>query len=158
MSHSSFDAAGAKPFPDDDRNEDMSLEEHKSKVRRLVEEAQSNGRLEVVDELFAEDFVDHSPLPGLPATREGVKMLFAGLRSAFPDLHVTIAEQIAEDNRVATRKTFRGTHRGDFLGVPASGRPVEFEVIDILTFEKEKISEHRVVLDQLGLLKQLGAM
>jgi steroid delta-isomerase-like uncharacterized protein len=136
----------------------MSLEDYKSKVRRLVDEAQSAGQLGVVDELLADDFVDHTPLPGLPPTREGVKMLFAGLRAAFPDLHVTISEQIAEDTRVATRKTFRGTHHGDFLGVPASGRPVEFEVIDILTFENDKISEHRVILDQLGLLKQLGAM
>jgi steroid delta-isomerase-like uncharacterized protein len=136
----------------------MSIEHHKTKVRRLVDEAESGGRLDVVDELLAEDFVDHTPLPGIPPTREGVKMLFAGLRAAFPDLHVTISEQIAEDDRVATRKTFRGTHQGDFLGVPASGRPVEFEVIDILTFENGKISEHRVVVDQLGLLRQLGAM
>jgi steroid delta-isomerase-like uncharacterized protein len=85
-------------------------------------------------------------------------VLFAGLRVAFPDLRIAISEQIAEDDRVATRKTFRGTHNGDFLGVPASGRPVEFEVIDILTFERGKITEHRVILDQLGLLKQLGAM
>jgi len=147
-----------KPFPEDDRKESMSTEHHKTKVRRLIDEAQSGGRLEVVDELLAEDFVDHTPFPGIPPTREGVKMLFAGLRAAFPDLHVTISEQIAEDHRVATRKTFRGTHQGDFLGVPASGRPVEFEVIDILTFESERISEHRVVLDQLGLLRQLGAM
>jgi steroid delta-isomerase-like uncharacterized protein len=153
-----FDAARAKPFPGETRREDMSLEENKLKIRRLVDEAQSAGQLEVVDELFADDFVDHTPLPGLPPTREGIKMLFAGLRAAFPDLHVTISEQIAEDHRVATRKTFRGTHQADFLGVPASGRPVEFEVIDILTFENDKIHEHRVVLDQLGLLKQLGAM
>ena len=136
----------------------MSVEQNKAIVRRLVDEAQTQGRLDVVDELIAADFVDHSPFPGVPPTREGVKMLFAGLRAAFPDLRVTIAEQIAEDERVATRKTFRGTHRGDFLGVPASGRPVEFEVIDILTFESGKITEHRVVLDQLGLLRQLGAM
>jgi steroid delta-isomerase-like uncharacterized protein len=136
----------------------MSLAENKSLVRRLVDEAQVGGRLETVDELLAEQFVDHSPLPGLPPTREGVKMLFAGLRAAFPDLRIAISEQIAEDDRVATRKTFRGTHNGDFLGVPASGRPVEFEVIDILTFESGKITEHRVILDQLGLLKQLGAM
>ena len=136
----------------------MSVEQNKSLVRRLIGEAQENGRLDVVDELLAEDFVDHSPLPGVPPTREGVKMLFAGLRAAFPDLRVTISEQIGENDRVATRKTFRGTHQGDFLGVPPSGRPVEFEVIDILTIEGGRIREHRLVIDQLGLLKQLGAM
>ncbi|HKR65411.1 MAG TPA: ester cyclase [Thermoanaerobaculia bacterium] len=94
-------------------------------------------------------------------TAQGVRKdmsLEENLRAAFPDLRVTISEQLAEDDRVATRKTFRGTHNGDFMGLPASGRPVEFEVIDILTFERGKISEHRVVLDQLGLMRQLGAM
>jgi steroid delta-isomerase-like uncharacterized protein len=136
----------------------MSLEQNKSLVRRLVGEAQESGHLEVVDELLAEDFVDHSPMPGVPPTRDGVKMLFAGLRLAFPDLRVTISEQIAENDRVATRKTFRGTHDGDFLGIPPSGRPVEFEVIDILTIEGGLIREHRLVIDQLGLMKQLGAI
>src|SRR6267378_1589629 len=136
----------------------MSLQEKKQIVRRLVSEAQERGNLDVVDELLADDFVDHTPLPGLPATREGVRMLFGALRAAFPDLRVAIEEQIAEDQSVATRKTFTGTHRGEILGVPASGNKVRFEVIDILTFRDDgKIVEHRVVLDKLGLLQQLGA-
>ena len=135
----------------------MSSEsENKALVRRFVEEAQTKGNLEIIDEVVAEDFVDHTPLPGVPPTREGVKMLFAGLRTAFPDLQVTIAEQIAEDETVVTRKTFRGTHRGPFMGAPPSGNPVTFEVIDILTLRNGKIAEHRVIFDQLGLTRQLG--
>jgi steroid delta-isomerase-like uncharacterized protein len=126
-------------------------------VQRLVKEAQEGGRLEVVDELLADDFVDHTPLPGLPPTRDGVRMLFAGLRQAFPDLRVRIDEQLADGDRVATRKTFTGTHRGPFLGVEPSGNAVSFEVIDILTLREGKIREHRVVVDQLALLRQLGA-
>ena len=99
----------------------MSAEMNKLLVRRLVDEAQSNGNLGVVDELLADDFVDHSPFPGVPPTRDGVKMLFGYLRSAFPDLHVRIDEQIADDEKVVTRKTFAGTHRGEFMGVPAAG-------------------------------------
>ena len=133
-------------------------EAHKNIVRRLVDEAQTRGNLAVVDEILADDFVDHSPLAGLPPTREGVKILFAGLKAGFPDLAVTIDEQVAEGEKVVTRKTFRGTHGGEFLGVPATGRPVAWEVIDILTFRGERIVEHRVILDQLGLMKQLGAM
>jgi steroid delta-isomerase-like uncharacterized protein len=127
-------------------------------VRRLIEEAQQGGNLAVVDELLAEDFVDHTPLPGLPPTRDGVSMLFAGMRQAFPDLRITIEEQIADEEKVATRKTFAGTHRGPFLGIPATGNPVRFEVIDILTVRGGKIREHRVVADQLTLMQQLGAL
>ncbi|HYI12530.1 MAG TPA: ester cyclase [Thermoanaerobaculia bacterium] len=134
------------------------LEENKAIVRKLINEGQSNGRLEVVDEMLAPDFVDHTPLEGLPGTREGVRMLFAALREAFPDLEVEISEQIAESDKVVTRKTFRGTHGGPFLGVPATGASVRFEVIDILTVRDRRICEHRVVVDKLGLLRQLGAI
>ena len=134
------------------------LDQNKAIVRRLVDEAQSGGRLEVVDELLADDFIDHTPLEGLPGTRDGVRMLFAALREAFPDLHVEISEQIAEADKVVTRKTFSGTHHGPFLGLPATGSNVRFEVIDILTIRDRKICEHRVVLDKLGLLRQLGAI
>lgn len=134
----------------------MSAEGNKAIVRRLVDEAQSGGNLDVVDELLADDFVDHTPLPGVPANRAGVKMLFGYLRSALPDLRVRIDEQIADEGKVMTRKTFEGTHHGEFMGVPATGRPISFEVIDILTFRDGKISEHRVILDNLSLRQQLG--
>lgn len=131
---------------------------NKQIVQKLIREAQEGGNLAVVEDLLAEDFVDHSPLPGLPPTRDGVAMLFAGMRHAFPDLRVTIEEQIADDDKVATRKTFEGTHRGPFLGVEATGNAIRFEVIDILTIRDGKIRDHRVVVDQLGLMRQLGAI
>jgi len=90
----------------------MSAETNLAIVRRLVKEAQESGNLAVVDELLADDFIDHTPLPGVPPTRDGVRMLFAGMRAAFPDLTVSIDEQIADAEKVATRKTFRGTHQG----------------------------------------------
>jgi steroid delta-isomerase-like uncharacterized protein len=136
----------------------MSIEANKLLVRRLITEAQEGGNLAVVDELLADDFIDHSPLPGLPPTRDGVRTLFAGMRAAFPDLRVTIHEQIGDEEKVMTRKTFSGTHGGPFLGIPASGNPIAFEVIDILTIRGDKIREHRVILDQLGLMQQLGAI
>jgi steroid delta-isomerase-like uncharacterized protein len=135
----------------------MSLEANKTKVRRLVDEAQTKGNLAVVDELLAEDFVDHTPFPGVPPTRDGVKILFGYLRTVFPDLRVRIHEQIAEEEKVVTRKVFEGTHRAEFMGVPSTGRPVSFEVIDILTFNDGRISEHRVIFDQLGIRQQLTA-
>jgi steroid delta-isomerase-like uncharacterized protein len=133
------------------------LQANKEMVRRLVDEAQGTGNFDVIDELFADDFVDHTPLAGLPPTREGVRILFGVLRSAFPDLRVAISEQIAEDERVVTRKTFHGTHGGEFMGMAPTGNPVSFEVVDILNIRGDRITEHRVVFDQLGLLRQLGA-
>jgi steroid delta-isomerase-like uncharacterized protein len=134
----------------------MNAESNKLLVRRLIDEAQSNGNLAVVDELLADDFVDHSPFPGLPPTRDGVKTLFGYLRSAFPDLHVRIDEQVADSEKVVTRKTFIGTHGGEFMGVPSSGRPVSFEVIDIMTLHEGKICEHRVVFDSQAIRSQLA--
>ena len=143
----------------------MSAETNVAMVRRLIEEAQEGRNLAVVDELLADDFVDYSPLPGLPPTRDGVRKIlllergaFAGMHAAFPDLRVTIHEQIADDEKVVTRKTFSGTHGGPFLGVPATGNPISFDAIDILTIRGGLIREHRVVADQLTLMKQLGAL
>ena len=133
----------------------MSAEANKAVVQRLVREAQSNGDLDVVDELLADDFIDHTPFPGVPPTRSGVKMLFGYLRAAFPDLNVRIHEQVADDAKVVTRKSFEGTHRGEFMGVPATGRAVSFEVIDILTLQDSRIVEHRVLFDQLAIRQQL---
>lgn len=135
----------------------MTTRDNKAVVRKLVEGAQAGRNLALVDELLDSEFVDHTPMEGLPPTREGVKMLFAGLHAAFPDLRVVIHEQVAEGETVVTRKTFIGTHAGDFLGIPASGRRVEFEVIDILRVVEGRIREHRHMLDRLELLQQLGA-
>jgi len=131
-------------------------EANKLLVRRLVDEAQNKDNFAAVDEILAEDFVDHSPFPGLPPTREGVKMLFGYLRTVFPDLVVRIHEQVSDGEKVVTRKTFRGSHSAEFMGVPPTGRPVSFEVIDILTFRGNRISEHRVIFDRMSIAQQLA--
>jgi steroid delta-isomerase-like uncharacterized protein len=136
----------------------MSPAENKSIVSRLVEEAQSRGDMSVVDELLSPDFVDHNALPGIPPTREGVKIIFTMFRTAFPDLRATIHEQIAEGDKVVTRKTLSGTHQGDFLGIPPTGKHVDIAVIDILRLTDGKITDHWNIVDQIGLLQQLGAL
>jgi steroid delta-isomerase-like uncharacterized protein len=136
----------------------MPAQDNCQLVRRLVEEAQQNGRFDVLDELLADDFVDHTPLPGLPPTRDGVRLLFGAMLGAFPDLRITIHEQVADEAKVVTRKSFEGTHRGAFIGVEPTGNRISFEAIDILTVSEGKIREHRVIFDQLGLLQQLGAI
>jgi steroid delta-isomerase-like uncharacterized protein len=136
----------------------MSQDVLKALVRRLVTEAQQNGNLALIDDLIAPDFVDHSPLPGVPGTRDGFRALFAGCRAAFPDLRISIEDQVADDTSVATRKRFRGTHKGPFMGVPASGRTIDFEVIDMMKIRDGRITDHWVVVDQMLLLTQLGAI
>jgi predicted ester cyclase len=136
----------------------MSAEHNKAIVRRMVEEVQSQHQIGLVDQLFAADFVDHSVPPGLPPDREGVKMQFAMFFQAFPDLRVVIHEQVAEADRVVTRKTFHGTHQGDLMGIAPSSRPVAFDVIDILRVREGKITDHWNLVDQLGLMRQIGVI
>ena len=104
------------------------------------------------------DFVDHSAFPGIPADRGGVRLLFAMLRSGFPDLQATVHDQVADDDKVVTRKTLHGTHRGEFMGIPPTGRSAALEIIDILRVRDGKITDHWCVVDQLGLLQQLGVI
>jgi len=134
-------------------------ERNKRIVRRFVEEFQSGADETVADQILADDFVDRSPFPGVSPDREGVKRLFGALRAAFPDLRAEIHDQLAEGDRVATRKTFRGTHRGEFLGIPPTGQAVAFDVIDFVRMESNgRIAEQWNVVDLMGLMQQLGAL
>jgi steroid delta-isomerase-like uncharacterized protein len=136
----------------------MSAETNKTLVRRFVEEVQTRHNLAAVDDYLSPDFEDHSAPPGLPADREGVKMQFTMFFTALPDLHALIHDQVADENKVVTRKTLRGTHQGDLMGIPPTGKTVAIEVIDILAVTDGKITDHWNLVDQLGLLKQLGAL
>jgi len=128
-------------------------ERNKRIVRRFVEEFQSGADETVADQILADDFVDRSPFPGVSPDREGVKRLFGALRAAFPDLRAEIHDQLAEGDRVATRKTFRGTHRGEFLGIPPTGQAVAFDVIDFVRMESNgRIAEQWNVVDLMGLM------
>jgi steroid delta-isomerase-like uncharacterized protein len=133
----------------------MSLEENKAVMRRFVEEVQCQHNLAAVDELFSPDMVDYSGTAD-PPTREGAHRLFAMMFAAFPDLHVTIRQQIAEGDKVVTHKTFHGTHAGPFMGIPATGREVTFDVIDIVTVQGGQMTEHWMVGDMLGVVQQLS--
>jgi steroid delta-isomerase-like uncharacterized protein len=138
----------------------VSAEENKRISRRVAEEAFSRGDLDVIDELVADNFVNHDPtLPlDLPPGREGFKELVNFYRSAFPDAQVTVENQIAEGDKVATRWTGRGTHQGDFAGLPATGKQATITGITIDRIEGGRIVESWNEANQLGLLQQLGAI
>lgn len=136
----------------------MSIEQNKSIVRRYFEEAWNAGRLEVLDAIVAPMYVNHDPAaPDLPPGPAGLKPIIAGFRAAFPDLHFTIEDLIAEDDKVVTRWTMRGTHQGDFMGVPSSGKRVTVGGIQIERIADGCIVEHWRKSDDVGLLQQLGA-
>src|SRR3712207_4518064 len=128
----------------------------KAMARRFVEEVLARGDVAAIDELVAPDFVDHQPFPGVPPTREGLKQAIPLFRAAFPDGRFVIEDLFAEGDRVALRTTFHGTHQGEYAGVPATGKAVEFAAIDILRVEGGQMAEHWGLSDDLGLLTQLG--
>jgi steroid delta-isomerase-like uncharacterized protein len=127
-----------------------------SLVRRIFELAFNQGDLAIVDELMAHESITHIPAWGMPASRLGLKLFIASLRTAFPDLHCTIEDEILEAGRLAAHWTMRGTHQGSFLGNQPTGRPVEGQGTIFARIENGRIVEHWILVDQMGLLQQLG--
>lgn len=136
----------------------MSTEVHKTIVRRFIEEVQNEGNLMALDELTAPGYVNHSAPPGVPPDREGIKQLTAMFREAFPNGQMTIEDMVAEGDRVATRKTFRGTHHGELMGIPPTGKVVAIGLMDIARLVDGKVVESWHLGDDLGLLQQIGAL
>ena len=135
----------------------MSSEQNKAIARRISIDVFSQGRLEVVDELLAPDFTEHSQLPpGIPGGREGVKAIASALRKGFPDLNYRVDLQIAEGDFVAAYLTVSGTHKGEVFGMPATGKHAEWAESHTIKIVNGKVTEHWGVADQLGMLRQLG--
>jgi steroid delta-isomerase-like uncharacterized protein len=137
---------------------ESEAERNKSVVRRFIEEVQNKKKMELFDELNAEDFVNLSAPPGMPSDREGGKMFLGGFLSAFPDSRVTIDDMIAEGDRVATKKTFTGTHSAEGIGIPPTGNRVAIQYVDILRLRDGRIIEHWLSMDQLSFMQQLGVI
>jgi len=134
----------------------MSAEEAIAVVRRNTEEVQGQGNFEVFEELFAPDFVDHTPQPGgFSADRNGARALYKTLRAAFPDFHAEIHWQISDGDRVTTFKTYHGTHQGEFMGFARTGSKIHFETVDVMRVRDGKITEHWGVANLFSLRQQL---
>jgi steroid delta-isomerase-like uncharacterized protein len=137
----------------------MSTEENKILARRLSEEVYSRGNLDAADEIYAPDFVGHDPnSPEEMRSPEGVKQLAGAYRNAFPDLQVTIEDQVAEGDEVATRWRARGTHQGEMMGIAPTGNRVEMTGINFSRIAEGKIVEEWYNYDALGLMQQLGVV
>jgi steroid delta-isomerase-like uncharacterized protein len=129
----------------------------RSVVRRNTEEVQGGGDFALFDELFADDFVDHTPQPGTSADKDGVRVLYKRLRGAFPDFRPEIHWQTVEDDVVTTFKIYHGTHLGPMFGIEPTGRTVKFETVDAMRVRDGRIVEHWGVANLFSLIEQLGA-
>lgn len=132
----------------------MSITANQQIIQRRVEEIWNQGKLATIDELIAANLISN----GQPIGREGFRQFVTAVRTAFPDIHFTVEDSLAEGNKVAIRYTGRGTHQGAFAGIPATGKPVQFSGIDIFYIANGQMAEEWLMYDQLGLLQQIGAM
>ena len=132
------------------------FEQNKAIFRAIPEKVVNTGNLDAADHYFAQDFVDHTTPAGLPNGLAGFKVYITRLRSAFPDLHFTVEDVVAEGETVVVRATVRGTMTGDFLEMKATGKTATWTEIHIGRLADGKVVEHWATIDQLGMLQQLG--
>jgi steroid delta-isomerase-like uncharacterized protein len=137
----------------------MSIEQNKALARRMVEEILNQGNTSLVDELFASDYVEREELPpGMPRDREALKLLAPMMHSAFPDFKATINDLIAEGDKVVLYLTWTGTQKGEWMGIPPSGKCISIGVIDIFRMARGKFAEHWGLMDSMAMMQQLGGM
>jgi steroid delta-isomerase-like uncharacterized protein len=144
--------------PDVPTSTPSQVEVAKAVVRRNTEQVQGQGDFALFDELFADDFVDHTPQPGTTPDKAGVRILYNRLREAFPDFRPEIHWQTVDGDVVTTYKVYHGTHLGIFLGVGPTGKTVQFETVDAMRVRDGKITDHWGVANLYSVLQQLGQL
>ena len=133
-------------------------EANKTLFTRFINEVLNNKNVNAVDELMAANYIDHNPAPGVPSGTEGMKQLMSMFFSAFPDLHATIDVLVAEGDLVVGSMTNTGTHTGDFMGIPATGKKISFTETHIVRIADGKAVEHWGNQDDMGMMQPLGVI
>ena len=136
----------------------MTSHTNEALLRRFADEVFSKGKLSVVDDVMDRNFVEHEPLPGFKSGVEGLKQFIGAMRTGFPDLRIAVNDLASQGDKVWTRVTVTGTHKGSFMNIPPTGKRISFEAMDIVRFSGGKFVEHWGVTDNVGLLTQLGAI
>jgi steroid delta-isomerase-like uncharacterized protein len=136
----------------------MSTQNNCAIVSSFIEEGINQGHIDSIAKYVCEDVVEQVPFPGQGPGIEGLKDVLRGMRTAFPDLHFAVEEQIAEGDKVLTRFEWTGTQLGEFLGVPATGRPVKVWGMVLDRLVEGRIKDTRIIMDIFGLMMQLGAL
>ncbi len=133
-------------------------QDNASIVRSFVDEVITRGNIEAAAHYVWEDVVEQVPLPGQGPGLDGLKDVVRAMRSGFPDIVFSIQEQVAERDKVASRFEWTGTHHGEFLGIPATGRPVRVWGVVIDRLEDGRIKDTRIIMDTFGMMAQLGLL
>jgi steroid delta-isomerase-like uncharacterized protein len=136
----------------------MTAEENKEFMNHFIEEVINKKNLNAANDLVSENFTEHVPFPGQEPGREGLKFALNSMFTGFPDMNWTVHEQIAEGDKVVTRFTWTGTHKGEFMGIPPTNKRVEVWGVVIDVVRNRLFSESRIIMDNIGLLQQLGVM
>jgi len=134
----------------------MSIEESKALARRWSEEIWRKGNLDAIDEFFASDFVFNYAPPGVSHDREGYKKTVTSLCGPFDDIDTTTEDMVAEGDKVAVRWTWRGTHKGEYMGIAPTGKRVTITGISIIHIVGGKVAEEWGEMDDMGMMAQLG--
>lgn len=132
--------------------------DHEATMRALYDRLSAHD-VDAFGDLIADDFVEHEATPGLEPTKDGVKAFFRMYIAGFPDLRIEPQDIIVSGDKAVARARATGTHQGDFMGMPATGRSVDVELVDIMRFDDAGIvCEHWGVFDALSMMQQLGAI
>ncbi len=132
--------------------------DHAATMRRMYDLINA-GDVDAFGDMLADDFVEHEELPGLAPTREGVTAFFRMYVAAFPDLRMAAEDVLASGDKVVARMRATGTQQGEFMGMPATGKAVDVQLIDIIRFGDDGLAhEHWGVLDTMTMMQQLGAI
>jgi len=132
--------------------------ENKAVVHRIQEEVLKKGKLELIDELYSAEVVDHSNLPGFSPGREGIKQMIAMYRGVFDNAKVNVESMIAEGDEVISRCTISGTHAGNYLGIAPTGKHITITVLGVDRVVDGKVVEHWEHFDPLVLMQLIGFM
>jgi steroid delta-isomerase-like uncharacterized protein len=124
---------------------------------RAIVAAVAAGDHDALDHLIAEGIVDHNPVPGQAPGRAGIKYWVTMMHDAFADLTGVVEDTVVEGDKLAARVTWHGIHRGDFIGIPGSGAPIDLQSVQILEFRDGLASEWWGTADVFGVLRQVGA-
>jgi steroid delta-isomerase-like uncharacterized protein len=132
--------------------------DHAATMRQFYEHVNA-GDVEGFAALMSDDMVEHEETPGFPPTKEGVKQFFTAFLAAFPDLRMDVEDLIASGDKAVARVNVTGTHQGEFMGIPPTGKPIDVQTIDIVRFGDDGIGvEHWGVTDTMAMMQQLGVV
>ena len=137
----------------------MGEKENKASLRRFYDEVFNQKNIDLIDELASPNIVEHEDIAPFPRDINGIKQFFGAFAQAFPDTKATVESMVAEGDKVWARVTMTGTHKGEFLGMPPTGKSFQITAMDELRFdENAKVVEHWGVTDNAGMLQQLGVI